>query len=72
MATFLERISKIVMVSCFLGTSAYTLSSSRAVPVYDSGFDITSPEQQEFLLDVWKRYRANFQLAQNRRSAFFS
>ena len=50
--TFLEPISKVVTVSFFFGISGFTLSSSGDVPVYDVGFDITSPEQQEFLLNV--------------------
>ena len=70
MVTFLEPISKVVTVSCFFGTSGYTLSSSSAVPVYDAGFDITSPEQQEFLLNVRKRHRANFPLAHDAAAPF--
>ena len=62
--TFLEPISKVVTMSCLFGISGYTLSSSEAVPVSNAGFDITSPEQQEFLLNVSReaRWRADLKV----------
>ena len=48
----------------FFGISGYILSSSGAVPVCDAGFDITSPEQQELLLNVSTeaRWRADLEV----------
>ena len=61
--TFLVPISRVVGVS-FSSASAVYSHSSEAVPVSDAGFDITSPEQQEFLLNVSTeaRWRADLEV----------
>ena len=47
-----QRNNGLSTCSFFSSINIYTLSNSEAVSVYDAGFDITSPEQHEFLLNV--------------------
>ena len=47
-----QRNNGLSRCSFFSSINKYTLSNSKVVPVYDAGFDITSPEQREVLLNV--------------------